>query len=184
MVPTERTTQTISATETVGVETTGTPHVTPLVGTREAYATRIAVTREAIRTSVALTHEPTETPGRPPAQPSPTPVLGMQPGCGNTNSYEPQAISCWRGIVEGQMVEVAAGREGRAGDMEQGIIRVSVHGEGADTEHIYQTPSRVGAVRIASVTNITDTLFMLETMDLPTPQVFEFDLATRRWVSP
>ncbi len=80
------------------------------------------------------------------------------------------------------MVEVYAGREGSEGDPTQGIVRVHIRGQqGSDT--IYQTPDRVGAVRITSV-SVDGTEFTLETVERPTPQVFVFDLAGRRWVSP
>ena len=79
----------------------------------------------------------------------------------------------------GDVVEVYAGREGRDGDRMQGIIWVYVRGQGQEGPDIYQTPQRVGAVRIASVSGM---LFTLETVDQPTPQVFVFDLATRTWV--
>jgi hypothetical protein len=153
---------------------------TVMIATHAAYATNVALHRQEIRTAVALTHAPTITPGRPPSRPSPTPMMGMLPGCGNTSAYGPQAYSCWRGLVNGQIVEVYAGREGSNGDPTQGIVRVHVRGqEGADD--VYQTPQRVGAVQIASVDG---TEFTLETVDLATPQVFVFDLDSREWVSP
>lgn len=179
---------TVGATGTPGTTgtavPTGTPNLlTPMVATHVVHATRIASFRQALRTSVALTHEPTDTPGLPPALPSPTPVLGMLPGCSNSNTYEPQGISCWRGMVSGQLIDVASGREGRAGDPTQGMIRVHVRGQQGDS--IYRTPNRVGAVRIVSVTGtITGTLFTLATVDLATPQIFGFNLVTRQWVSP
>ena len=106
-------------------------------------------------------------------------MLGILPGCSNTNAYEPQAISCWRGVVRGQLVDVDAGREGRSGDVTQGIVRVHVQGQ--QGEDIYPTPSKVGALEIVSVRG---SQFTLSTTDLPTPQYFVFDLDTRHWVSP
>lgn len=152
---------------------------TSIAATREAYATEVGANLGALRTSVALTQAPTDVPGPPSPVAAPTPMLGILPGCSNTNAYEPQAISCWRGVVDGQLVDVDAGREGRIGDMDQGILRVYVHGQ-QDVE-IYNTPSRVGAVRIVSVSG---TLFTLSTVEPATPQIFIFDLATRQWFSP
>jgi hypothetical protein len=152
---------------------------TSIAATRVAYATEVATNYEALQTSVALTHAPTDVPSPPAPDESPTPMLGILPGCSNTNAYEPQAISCWRGVVNGQLVDVDAGREGRSGNMAQGIVRVHVEGEQA--EDIYYTPSAVGAVTIVSVSGMR---FTLSTVGLATPQTFVFDLATTQWVSP
>jgi hypothetical protein len=154
-------------------------YLTPIAATRVAYASAVAENMEALQTAVALTQEPTDIPGPPSPVASPTPMLGILPGCSNTNAYEPQAISCWRGVVGGQLVDVDAGREGRSGDMSQGIIRV--HTEGQQGEDVYPTPSKVGAVRIVSVSGIQ---FTLSTVELPTPEYFVFDLDTRQWTNP
>lgn len=184
LVPTEPMTATATVVGTaVGTAiATSTPEIIGTVdvqATHEAFETAVTERRQEIQTEVALTHAPTTTPGRPQERPSPTPMLGMLPGCSNTNVYEPQAISCWRGVVDGELVDVDAGREGMDGDPEQGILRVHIHGGQGDD--IYQTPDRVGAVRIVSVNGV---LFTLETVDQPTPQQFVFDLDTRSWVSP
>jgi hypothetical protein len=199
-VPQETVTPAVTGTVTDPTETTHTPTVVPTVSavptnptnppdtpdsiaTHEAFATEVRGFREELGTSVALTHAPTDTPGEPPAYPTATPILGVLPGCSNTNPYGPQAISCWRGAIDGNLVDVDAGREGLAGDQTQGIIKV--HVEGQQGEDIYRTPQRVGAVSIVSVTTtLTSTLFTLSTVEQPTPQVFVFDLATRQWVSP
>ena len=165
------------------IEMSPTPAATSMAtlveATREAYASAVANNLVALRTSVALTHAPTDVPGTPLPEDSPTPMLGILPGCSNTNAYEPQAISCWRGVVDGQLVDVDAGREGRSGNMNQGIVRVHVQGQ--QEFDIYDTPSQVGAVTIESVDG---TVFTLSTTGLATPQTFEFDLSTRQWVSP
>jgi hypothetical protein len=82
-------------------------------------------------------------------------------------------------VVSGQLKDVDAGREGRSGDMTQGIVRV--HTEGQQGEDIYLTPSRVGAVQIVSVDG---SQFTLSTVDPQTPQYFVYDLDTRQWVNP
>jgi hypothetical protein len=157
--------------------------LTPMIATHVAFATSVALHRQAIRTSVALTHAPTITPGRPQARSSPTPILGMLTGCGNTSTYGPQANSCWRGEVNGDLVEVYAGREGSSGDSTQGVVWVHVRGQ--QGEDIYRTASRLGAVGIVSVTTtLTDTFFTLSTVARPTPQAFAFDLTARTWISP
>jgi hypothetical protein len=106
-------------------------------------------------------------------------MLGILPGCSNTDAYGPQAISCWRGVVDGQLVDVDAGREGRNGNMSQGMVRVHVWGQ--QNVDIYDTPSAVGAVGIVSVSG---SMFTLSTIGLATPQIFVFDLSTRQWSSP
>ena len=86
---------TASAAVPTGTGTTGTPDLrTRIIATRVAYATEVANSRRALRTSVALTHAPTITPGLPPILPSPTPMMGMLPGCSNKDTDGPQAISC------------------------------------------------------------------------------------------
>jgi hypothetical protein len=175
----------VSGTAPPGTATPSEATVTPITpvttATYIAHETAIAEFRSALGTSVALTAAPTNTPGTPPVEPSPTPILGMLPGCSSANPYEPQAISCWRGVANGQLVFVGAGREGSDGDVTQGILLV--HAEGQEVDDIYQTPNRVGAVGIGSVSTITDTLFTLSTIGQPTPQEFVFDLNTRQWVS-
>lgn len=152
---------------------------TRIAATHIAHNTVVASRRETIQTRVALTHAPTRTPGARPAQPSPTPIMGMLPGCGGISSTGPQATSCWRGVVDGHVVEVYAGREGQDGDRLQGLIWLHFRGQqGAD---IYQTPQRVGAVRITAVSGMR---FTLQTVSQATPVVFTFDLDTRQWVSP
>jgi len=153
---------------------------TAIAATHIAFATNVAAHREEIQTSVAMTHAPTITPGRPPAYPSPTPIMGMLPGCSNISPNGPQAVNCWRGVVDGEVVQVYAGREGRDGDQLQGIIWMHVQGQDGDDD-IYQTPQRVGAVGIASVSSRR---FTLQTVGQSTPQLFVFDLDTKQWVSP
>lgn len=189
-VPTVAGTMTTTVTVTAITTQTGTPepegtgtpnNITAVVATHEAFETGVAEHRQQIQTEVALTHEPTTTPGRPAEQPTSTPILGMLPGCSNTNAYGPQAISCWRGVVDGELVDVDSGREGLDGDPTQGIVMVHVWGHGQQQDEIYQTPNRVGAV---SITSVNGMLFTLTTIDQPTPQQFVFDLVNRRWVSP
>lgn len=187
-VPTEGSTPpaatgTATAVATGTAMATGTAEPVPsMLATRIAHETAIAEFRAALATSVALTAAPTNTPGAPPIEPSATPMMGMLPGCGSASPYGPQTISCWRGVLNGELVDMGAGREGRDGDVTQGVI--TVHVQGQDGDDVYQTPNRVGAVRIGSVSSITDTMFTLSTAEQPTPQAFVFDLNTRQWVSP
>lgn len=155
--------------------------LTSIAATQIAHATNVVVHWKTLQTTVALTHAPTITPGRPVPQPSPTLIMGMLPGCGNISSEGPQAYSCWRGIIDGHVVEVYTGKEGSEGDAMQGLLWVHVRGQGQQGVDIYDTPQRVGAVRITAVNGLR---FTLQSEGQATPQVFMFDLGTRQWVSP
>ncbi len=109
-------------------------------------------------------------------EPTWTPQMGMLPGCVNATPRGPQCLSAWRGVVNGQITDVQAGQYGSGGDELQGLVLVHTWGQAQDD--IYDTPQRVGAVRIATVNG---TLFTL-TPDDPQYQVtFYFDLASRQW---
>src|SRR5947208_1235370 len=74
--------------------------------------TRVALRQVAFATSVALTPPMDK---RPPealtALPTETPELGMLSDCGTrTNSRAPRILSCWRGVIDGNIVDVEAGQ--------------------------------------------------------------------------
>jgi hypothetical protein len=102
--------------------------------------------------------------------------MGILPGCNNGKSDQPFYLTCWRGLIGTDYVEVEAGREGTSGDPGQGIVHVVVWHRSRD---IYRTPQRVGAVRIASIDQMR---FTLVTED--GQHTFVFDLAARQWVTP
>src|SRR5207253_5796020 len=134
-------------------------------------------------TIVALTAEPTRTPGEPPIYPTATPQMGILRGCAQTSDRGPQCYNAWRGVLNGEIIQVNAGREGSDGDESQGLIRVwtwTTH-----TSDIYLTPQRVGGVEIASVDGLRFTLAVVQSpWTTATPgTTFVFDLATRQWVS-
>lgn len=172
------------------------PSPTPTLSRRQ-YDTVVAENRAQVATEVA--GSPTWTPGPPlptdTPEPTPTWEMGLQ-GCTNANTYIPQQYTCWRGIVNGELVGVASGQGGMAGDRTQGLIMI-FHGPRFNptlsTTEIYSTPLKLGAVRIVSVDG---TLFTLALVDVSTPGVlmtpwasatpgvtFVFDLTTRQWVS-
>jgi hypothetical protein len=154
---------------------------TPTLNSKQLHALHEQQTIEAKRTAFALSGIPTRTPGAPPPYTGPTitPVLGLLRGCANTNSLEPYMVSCWRGIYEGHIVNVSSGREGRAGDINQGVVWV-FNADPYESRFV-QTPDKVGAIQI---TAIDGTLFTLTTVDHTPPITYTFDLATRQWVSP
>lgn len=155
---------------------------TAAAATEIARLTHVAAGREARHTRVALTQAPTITPGRPLPQPSPTFIMGELPGCGNINSAGPQAYSCWRALIDGQIVEIYAGREGRDGNPAQGLVWVRIRGQGQQGMSVYQTPQQLGAVRITAVNGSQVTV---EPVGAATPQQeFVFDIQNRQWLSP
>src|SRR5207249_4529210 len=98
------------------------------------------------KTALALTPtEPIPTEG--PINPGPTPILSLGwVECGTTpNSHVPYYISCWHGIISGEIVSISAGREGNFGDTSQGILRVITYqpNQQASSVNIYNTPQRV-----------------------------------------
>jgi hypothetical protein len=165
----------------------------PAAGTKEAFATAVEETLKNALTAVALT--PSGTPGSPTATrtpaPSPTIEMGFL-GCGTAaNSDEPQYFNCWHGMINGQLLRLAAGREGRGGDITQGLFAVLVYGADNDFHFVgtYRTPVNVGAMKIASVNGNLVTL--IQDPDgqpneiTPAPDVtIVFDLGSQQWMSP
>ncbi len=163
----------------------GTPSVTPAgptptLNSKQLFSLHVEQTIAVEKTSVALTAKPTWTPGPPPPYtgPTETPRLGLLPGCANANSLEPYMVSCWVGIYNGDIVNVSSGREGRAGDMTQGLVWI--YNRNTQESQLIPTPDKVGAVMITSVDG---TLFTLVAGDHTPPITYTFDLSTRQWIS-
>lgn len=146
--------------------------------TKQALETALAVRRNEQRTRVALTAKPTRTHGPPPVYPTYTPLMGMLSGEPNFNKdpRNPKILNGWRGVFGDKIYEIKAGSEGKAGDASQGLIVVTIWYNGKQT---YNTPSKVGGVRI---TQVDGTRFTLTSED--GKHTFVFDVATRQWVSP
>jgi hypothetical protein len=167
-------------------------YVAPAAATRAAYATRNATWRSDLQTQVALTPIP-PLPTLPPLRPTPT----WSPGwvhCAYGDVREPARYKCWRGIFNGELLTVAAGRQGSLGDRSQGLFMV-FHGgildASAPTTEVYSTPLRLGGMTIVSVNDTRFTLAPYDPLVDPTPNAtqtpgisFIFDLATRQWVNP
>ncbi|MBF6613418.1 MAG: hypothetical protein IVW55_09860 [Chloroflexi bacterium] len=109
------------------------------------------------------------------------------------SSQDPSYDSCWQGMVNGQFLSVKTGRQGRRGDISQGIITLSELGLDDRFHDIgtYLTPLRQGSVEMASMDGTRVYLVRSTTpqppdVDVtPTPGViFVFDLATRQWLDP
>jgi hypothetical protein len=181
---------TASAIETGTPEPTWTP-VLFGAGTKEANETAVVERLNAIGTEVALTHEPVDTPGPPPVYPTPTLVMGLIPKCANASARGPQCINIWRGVISGQIVQVEGGRESLEDDPTQGLAIVTILS--THEEQVYNTPQKVGVIRVAAVDGARVTFVPV---DFRTPQVlltpwttatpgttFVFDLVTRQWIS-
>ncbi len=138
----------------------------------------------ATTTALALTPtrpplSPTLTRTLPPPLPTPTLVMGMIE-CASTTAGTPYIeYSCWRGIVNGQLMDVSSGRERLNSfneDPQQGFVLIYT----TTSHQLYRTPSRVGGVKIVSVSG---TQLNLTTYGRAvTPAIFTFDLATRQFV--
>lgn len=177
-----------------------TPEYYPTLGlgdpNRESAAdTRVAQNDSARWTAEALT--PSSTPGSPTVtdtpEPTATDIIGSL-DCGpGSNSYENQYESCWNLMMNGHLYDVRSGREGRGGDMGQGVINIRELGPD-DTYHdiaTYLTPWREGHVEIAAIDGSRVYLVQSETRQprgidvTPIPNfVFVFDLETDQWVNP
>ena len=166
--------------------TPATPVVTPVVPMptlnykEEAFA-QLTATMVAVRTVVALTGVPTWTPGPPSSLPGPTatPLLGLFTNCVNQNSLVPQIITCWTGDLNGHLVNVWSGSEGRAGDPTQGVVLLYTWGT-TDTL-LLPTPDKVGPVQI---TTINGSRFTLTTVNHQPPVTYVLDIAKRQWINP
>jgi hypothetical protein len=162
--------------------------------TREASDAQLAQHAAEVLTSVALSPKPAYTPGpRYIESPIPTATwaLGWAPCRRPFNTYQPEFFSCWHGTLNGQLLAIDAGHEQREGNLQQGVIEVSLYDlsqQNTLSDDLYQTPLAVGAVRIVSVDGTRVTLAPWDPATPeppPTPStIFVFDLATRQWVNP
>src|SRR5437868_15506196 len=118
--------------------------------------------------------------------------MGLSDRCAGTSSMGPQCVNVWRGVINGEIVDVEGGNYGWDGDELQGFVLINIWGHSG--EDIYNTPQRVGPVRVVAVDGMRVTLapvdfntplVMLTPWSSATPGLtFVFDLATRQWVSP
>jgi hypothetical protein len=163
----------------------------PWLATRSADETRIALAIDQYRTAVALTPRPS-TRTLPPPMPTPTWELGWI-GCTNGNSLQPERYSCWRGVINNEIISIAAGQQSYYSDRSQGLLMI-FHGGVFDinisSTEIYSTPLKLGGVRIASL-DLQDMLISLTPYDPRTPgptatpgTIFTFNLITHQWITP
>jgi hypothetical protein len=100
----------------------------------------------------------------------------------------------WRGIINGDVIQVMGGQEDVNGDWEQGIAIVMNLSQ--NDKQFYRTTQKAGAVRIVDVTR-TRVTFALLPKDWITPEVwltpwttatpgttYVLDLVSRQWISP
>jgi len=96
---------------------------------------------------------------------------------------EPWYKSCWLGIINGGLVAIGAGREGRFKDYDQGLLLIFDNLDfiyWPTKTQIYKTPQKVGEVRIHQVAG---THVNLKPLDPQYHDTFVFDLTTRQWVN-
>ena len=162
----------------------GHPYGSLLTPTNAAAATQAVRQYHELQTRTALT--PTEPPQPTYPQP-PTPTLGVglitDTDCmERVYSSGPHFPSCWETQINGQWWRVGGGQVG--GNTEtplQSIIIVCPERcYDPTTGTIYETPSNVLEVRIAT---ISGPLVTVVPRDPARPERFFFDLLTRQWVS-
>lgn len=128
--------------------------------------------------------------------PTATIALGMLGFCLRITDFHGPlcTTNMWRGIINGDVIQVMGGQEVVDGDWEQGIAIVKNLSQHDD--HVYKTTQRAGPVRIVAV-NGTRVTFALLPINLPTPDVwltpwtaatpgttYVLDLVSRQWISP
>ncbi len=62
-------------------------------------------------------------------EPTWTPQMGMLPGCANATPRGPQCLSAWRGVINGEITDVQAGKYGSDSDELQGLVLVHIWGQ-------------------------------------------------------
>jgi len=175
---------------------TSTWPVPPDDATHFARATAEEQYIEQMETVVALTPPPTP-PTPEPEQATPTIEYGGVE-CSNGDNRYPDLLSCWRGILNGQVISVGTGGPGSSMDTDpmQGLLLV-FNGLALDasdpTAEVYDTPLKLGPVRIIAEDG---TRISVAPIDMRTPfalltpwmtatpgTTFVFDLAARQWVN-
>ncbi len=122
---------------------------------------------------------------------TPTPLLGMQPGCQIAGYYRYRFFSCWVGIVNGNYLSVGVGRDTTVPNATLQQIGVFIVYNGPydvisdDNPDIYIIPNNFGSARITAVDGIRFTLAQTGFYGDPTPngQTIIFDLATRQFIT-
>lgn len=149
--------------------------------------TQLAATQTQLAMTPSNTPNPLTTTATPisltptPEQPEPTPTLqlGIVECVPSTTGFPYVQYSCWRGIVNGQIVDVSSGREriDFAGeDPTQGVVLVWT----ADGYYqTYRTPTKVGGIKIVSAEG-TQLNLTSYGQDM-TPTTITFDVATRQF---
>ncbi len=134
-------------------------------------------------------------PTYPPLLPTPTLSMGMIRTCGDLGGIQYWFDNCWRGVVNGQLISVAAGGEkpqlggkGQPAPPPAAVFLV-FHGPyllGSDSHpEVYKVAggSRLG---IQSIEGTRFTLVLVDNYNnvVPGTKPVVFDLSTRQWVSP
>jgi len=159
------------------------PPPTVLAAAKIAFETQVAENRRVQETAIALTPPPTDFIQLETPAPTPTWTDGAH-GCGLWySSDKPYYSSCWRVTYNSTLLLLAAGNEGREGDIHQGVLLIEVYNtqQIIQGKQLYYTPTIVGGVHVAP---FTGTLAPIVPNDPAQPDRFFFDLVTRQWVNP
>lgn len=163
------------------------PNPTEALATAQAFNTRVTQHGIDLLTSVALSPNPIYTPvalrTESPVAPTPTWESGWVDCPSPEYRNEPEYVSCWRSTLNGQLLWLFAGHQhGERADPQQGVLQVGFYDLSQIhllSQDIYNTPQRVGAVRITSVSGTLVTLVPQDQQ--ATPVVLVFDIATHQW---
>lgn len=173
----------------------GYPTDFPTTVNHETFDAQVEQNENILKTEVALTPTPPE-PTFGPLEPTPTLVMGIMPGCPNRGGYDYIGVTCWRGVVDSQILTVMVGSESprlQGGSLNQGVVLVyhsayPMRQPDYNPDEVYRTSFQLGPLRIDSVDGTRFTLETYDALNTPvpgaTPTVIVFDLATRQFVSP
>ena len=160
---------------------TETPPAT--LATKSDHLTVVAGKRAAFEPAIVLSPAPTKDLSWPQTPlPTLTAELGLLPQCPPPqNALEPRPVSCWRGVVDGQIIDVQSVEE--RGTTSMGLLIVNVWEGGAYTSTSIQTytpPQNIGAMRITSVDRLR---FTFSPVDPNLHDILVFDLGSHQWAS-
>lgn len=183
------------ANSAVGAAATSTQVQDPLAATKQALDNLYETRLDQMRTVAVLSHVPTNISGPPPTDtpgpPPPSPTLEM--GIIHNVYAHPDGMNSWRGIVDGQVVQVdATGNQIYAGDSKAGsmptgqftgVLRVYT----ASGENDYITTIQPGPVIFISANGVRLTIGQEDPQNrfhaIANGPTAVFDIATRQFIS-
>ncbi len=174
----------------------------PLSATKEALNRQDQQRLDQMRTADILSHVPTHPSGAPPTDtfgPSPTWEIGIME-CSPPNGRGFAYVSCWRGMINNEIVSVTTGgvaQYGEGGRAPTGHYKAALmvlNGPympdahivvgAADNPDFYYVPIQAEIVKISSASGTRITLRAVNQSGTPTSEVLVFDVASRQFISP